>query len=353
MLKSAYCGAFNDRLAAKEMTRTENDSEIEKMIGGMPITGENIGYSPEQLTKCGKCGKTNPPNRFNCLYCSAELAVTAPGQMERVVLRPLENYERGFNVILGSHQEEAGLGERIAKFLGTDVEAFARIYEAGEPLPIARVESETIASTIISRLETFGCNAFIVSDEELTPSDPPRRLREMYFHEDILELVAFNASRISKIAYQDVTTIVLGMLTSSKIQTTEKKKRGERQLVDQIQFSGDELVLDIYSVEHPLGFRVMPSGFDFSVLGEDREMLAGKNIIKLAEKLRNTMPGARYSDTYGSLRNVIRIAWEFDDRKDSLGLKRAGLGRMDKRNVTTTGNLTQFNKYSRLQRILG
>ncbi len=334
------------------MIRTEREDDLEKMIGGMPLTAESIGYSRDQLTTCGKCGKSNPPNRFNCLYCSAELAVAPTGVMERIVLRPLENFERGFNLILRPVPDNNDIAEKAARFLGADTEAIERIFSVGEPLPIARVESETIADTVRDGLAAFGCETWTLSDEYLTPNDPPRRLREIHFHTDELELIAFNASRVSKIPYDQVTTIVLGMLTSSKIQTTEKKKRGERQLVEQIQYSGDELILDIYSAEHPLGFRVLPSGFDFSTLGGDRELLAGRNIIKLAEKLRETIPAARYSDSYGSLRHALRAVWEFDDRKDSLGLKRVGLGRMDKQNLTTTGNMTQLNKYSRLQRFV-
>ena len=65
-------------------------------------------------------------------------------------------------------------------------------------------------------------------------------------------------------------------------------------MVEQIQYSGDELVLDIYSTEHPLRFRVMPSGFDFSTLGGERELLAGRNIIKLAEKLKDAIPATLF-----------------------------------------------------------
>ncbi|MBX3245486.1 MAG: hypothetical protein KF685_13620, partial [Acidobacteria bacterium] len=337
---------------AKVMIRTEREDDIEKMIGGMPVTAESIGYSRDQLTICEKCGKSNPPNRFNCLYCSAELTVVPQGVMERVVLRPLENFEKGYNIILRPGLAGDDLTEKAARFLGADGEATEKIFSSGEQLPIARVESETIAETVRTGLEALGCETWILSDESLNPNDPPRRLREILFHADELELIAFNASRISKIRYEEVTTIVLGMLTSSKIQTTEKKKRGERQMVEQIQYSGDELILDIYSAEHPLGFRVMPSGFDFSTLGGERELLAGRNIIKLAKRLREEIPTAHFSDTYSSLRHILRSVWDFDDRKDSLGLKRVGLGRMDRQNLTTTGNITQMNKYSRLQRYL-
>jgi hypothetical protein len=51
------------------------------------------------------------------------------------------------------------------------------------------------------------------------------------------------------------------------------------------------------------------------------------------------------------VRESLSQVWEVEERKDS-SLQRKSLGSFNRQNITTTNNLLQFTKYSRLQWLL-
>src|SRR5688572_12499342 len=60
---------------------------------------EDIAFKTEEMVTCS-CGRSNPPNRLKCLYCGLELNIdVADGGTVKATLRPLELWERGFNVV--------------------------------------------------------------------------------------------------------------------------------------------------------------------------------------------------------------------------------------------------------------
>src|SRR5215208_2607295 len=57
-------------------------------------------FAPEQLVACDECLRANAPTRMNCLYCGAALPRTRQSvALRRPVLKKLEEWEHGFNVV--------------------------------------------------------------------------------------------------------------------------------------------------------------------------------------------------------------------------------------------------------------
>src|ERR1700755_1126551 len=72
----------------------------EQWLKDMPVTAETPGFKPEELVACEKCARKNPPTRANCVYCGTALKI--PGGQNAPAaptLRPLESWEKGFNII--------------------------------------------------------------------------------------------------------------------------------------------------------------------------------------------------------------------------------------------------------------
>ncbi|HLM60403.1 MAG TPA: hypothetical protein VK308_06355 [Pyrinomonadaceae bacterium] len=325
----------------------------DEWLKDLPVQTENVAYQPEEMIRCEKCERTNPPTRLKCFYCGAELLITeARNQFLKPNLRKLETWEKGFNVILSPNAQISDETKLItaAKLLKLEKEAAADLMKADTPLPLARAESKKEAEIVQSRLGEIGIETIIVSDEALAIDKPPRRLRGIEFFDDKLILILFNQNELIEMAFEDLVLIVTGAVYERKIEATEKyNKKGENKILNAVETASDETLIDIYSRADSLGFRIYAKGFDFSSLEAEKEMLAKDNIKKLADKLRQVAPNAKYTDNYLSNRSRLMNVWEVEQKTDSQGLKRESFGRFNLGNVTTVKNLSQFTKYSRLQ----
>jgi len=146
--------------------------------------------------------------------------------------------------------------------------------------------------------------------------------------------------------------IVSGAIFQKAVESTESRKKGESKILDATETASDESLIDIYGQHDAHGYRILTKGFDFSCLGAEKGILARENIKKLAGKLRSAAPNAKFVDDYLAVRNVLGAIWEIEQRKDSQGLTRQRFGKFDLSNISSSNNLQQFTKYSRLQRHL-
>lgn len=329
------------------------ENQSDDWLKNLPVQTENIAYQPDEMICCAKCQRSNPPNRLKCFYCGGELVITeAQSQLLKPNLRKLENWEKGFNIILSpasQNFDETELAE-AAKLLKMEKEVLRKLIEAKNPLPAARAESEKEAAIVRTRLREFGVESFILSDETLAIEKPPRRLRGIEFYDDKLILILFNRDEIAEILLEDLALIVTGAMFERKIAATEKyNKKGDNTILDTTEIASDETLIDIYSRHDSSGFRIFAKGFDFSYLEADKQLLAKDNIKKLGSKLREIAPNAKYADGYLLSRSVLANVWEVEQKRDSQGLKRESFGKFNLGNVTTVNNLSQFTKYSRLQ----
>ncbi len=316
------------------------------------IQTEEIAFGSDELIPCPGCRRNNPPNRFECIYCAAELEIAADRAASiKLALRKLELWERGFNLIatgqMGAVKSEVG---SIAGMLSLEAWELSEIVEAGVPLPLARVESETVANVLRSKLQESEIGCEIVSDAALAADDPPVRLKGLHFEDEYLELQAFNTGNVVKVALSDLALAVTGVIDEVRVEAIEKKRRrGNTKLIDESATTSDEPVLDIYSRLDPVGFRVQLAGFDFSCLGEQKGLLARENMQRLIDAIRGLAPKMRFVEDYRKVRPLLSAIWELESRKDHKGLLGFGIGKREFGSVATSSNINQFTKYSRLQ----
>ncbi len=324
-----------------------------EFVGGIPVRTEEIGYRPDEMRDCAKCGKANPPARPTCLYCGFSIsaqnvskALTSPDAAQ------LEEWEIGGNVIFVSENGTTATAvELVARLLGADPERITDIAEKGTPLPISRLEIAA-AQEFAAECMDQGVVCRLVSDEELRLSEPPLRVRELNFEGTVFEAVNFNTGERLSFSMEDVEALISGRIVNTVKSTTEKTQRNDTKVVDESEVSSDETVLDIYVKGHFPGFRVQVNGFDFSCLGPDKKLLAAENMSVLRAKLSQAAVNASIIDDFQSLKELLAVVWRVDARIDSSGIQRSGLGRSDIKRIATVSNLRQFNRYSRLRRVL-
>jgi hypothetical protein len=311
------------------------------------IQTEEIAFKSDELVTCRSCGRANPPTRLKCLYCASDLELKDTTAV-KPMLRKLEDWERGFNVIL---RETADVDvQKAASYLSVEQKEISDVIGAGTPLPLVRVESETEAEVVVKALGKYGLKCVIVSDIDLNVDKLPTRLSAIEFGDGHLVLTDFNTHQAKSVALDDLALIVPGLLTRSKVDSLEKKGRGGKtKLIEETPTALDEAVIDIYLRSDPNGFRIHLSGFDFSCLGDDKGLLAVENMRLLVIALKENAPNAKVVADYSRIRHALDHIWEIESRKDPQGLKRAGLGKVEFGSVASTSNLRQFTKYSRLQ----
>lgn len=316
-------------------------------LRNLPTRSEDVGYSPDELRSCEKCGKPNAPNRASCLYCGAEFAGASP----RIEIRDVESWENGYNVVLvgpgdADIDRAAGL---LGSTLGVEAGVLRALLTSGRSLPLARVESEEVASAIERSLDELSITTRSISDGQLAATTPHVRLRGIEFRDDELAMTLFNSDDLAVLARENLALIVTGVIYESRTQAIEKRKRGQTKTLSESQTSSDQPFIDIYSRRDAVGWRIPSNGFDFSCLGEDKSLLAGENLERLAAKLGGFAPSAKFVDDYLDVRPLLEHAWPSEHRREGFGFQRSGFARKDLSSLKTSSNLTQVNKYSRLQ----
>jgi hypothetical protein len=338
------------------MEKRNEQTHADQWLKDVSLEPEIQGFRAEEMISCPKCERKSPPTRLKCFYCGAELPVSAE-QAEFIQPHPrqLETWEKGFNLIVLPNAQtcdDAKLAQ-IARMTRLEKEDLRKLIETKKPLPLTRAESEKEAQIISKRLNEFGLESLILSDEDLKIETVTRRLRGIEFHEDKLILILFNSDEIAEIRREDLQLIVTGALFERRIEATERRrKKSDRRTTNSTETSADELLIDLYPTNDAVGYRIVSSGFDFSCLETEKGILARENMRKLAGKLRDFAPQAAFVGDYLEIRDVLGKVWEVVEKRESRGLQRKSFGRLDFENVTTISNLTQFTRYSRLQKHL-
>ncbi len=315
------------------------------------IQTENIAFAANELIGCGACRRNNPPTRSKCLYCGDELEIQTENSTKvKPVVRPMESWERGFNVIFQKKKARAKISvPEVAELISQSIDDTGLFLASGKMLPLARVDSSKDAEIITARLATLGLICQIVSDEALAANEPPVRLSGIEIDDNAITFIAFFTHAATKIAIGDLALIVPGFLSENKIDMVERRQRKGPEVFDQVESSVHDTIVDVFSTSDPKGFRIQLAGFDFSCLGAEKGFLASENIKKLLVFLTKMAPTAKLVDDYGSVRRMLNHVWDLDKRSDPQGMRRLGFGKTGLQKVETTSNLQQFTKYSRLQ----
>lgn len=334
------------------MENNSDESQNEGFVAGIPVQSENIAFRADEMIVCAKCGKANPPNRASCLYCATPIVLPEERKLQaKLNLRPLENWEKGFNLVFIRSAGDADAAG-AAGYLSIDPEILSQMVGAKHPLPIARIESEADAGIAVEQLKKFGLSTSVVCDETLKADKIPTRLRGIEFIDGSIAVTTFNTGDRIQIGREDLVLIVAGSVIESKTESVEKRRKKETKLLQETETTSDEKLIDIYSGNDMTGFRIPTNGFDFSCLGSDKGLLAAENMDRLRERLMEFSPAAKVIDEYRLIVNILGTIWDVDRQKDFPGLTRTSTGRSGFAKVERSSNLIQFTKYSRLQRHL-
>ncbi|HEY8562077.1 MAG TPA: hypothetical protein VIL74_17015 [Pyrinomonadaceae bacterium] len=337
------------------MPEKNYNAETEEFLRDLPLRAEEIGFKPAEMIECRKCARANAPTRLKCMYCGADLEIAAE-RAGRVKpnLRKLETFEPGFNLIYlpGDRQISGELVRQTARSLGLEAESLQRLLEARRPLPVMRCETGGEAAFLQNRLREAGITTSIVADEQLAADVSPKRLRALEFRDRYIFLTLFNKNEIEAVDVENLKVIVTGAIFQREVEATEARKKGESKILHATETASDESLIDLYTAGDALGYRILTKGFDFSCLGAEKGIVAHENIKRLIGKLQRAAPAANFVDDYLKVRNLLGAIWELEERKDSQGLTRHRIGKFELNNVTSSSNLRQFTKYSRLQRHL-
>lgn len=316
------------------------------------VTAEAIGFAADELVACTGCARSNAPNRANCLFCGKVLPVSDANRgSAQFTLRRLESWEPGINLI-ATKGKVPGNVDAVSRMLAISSEDLVEILKRETPLPLARVEDEETAVTVATTLGEIGVETCSVSDKLLDAQHLPVRVRAVEIGEGELTFTDFNAARTHTLAIDDITLIVTGRIYESRREEVTRRKRGSVKVLDEFETSGDVGVVDIYTSADPLGFRVQTNGFDFSVLGADKGMLAAKNLAKFAEMLAGICTNAVIAGEYDDIRHYLDLVWEPENKKDIHGMQISGYGRRQNGATFTSSNQMQFTKYSRMRRMM-
>jgi hypothetical protein len=309
------------------------------------IQSEDIAFRDEELVPCRKCGRKNSPERLTCLYCAAPLESGMAAT--KLNFRKLESWENGQNVVVvGS----AGKVEELASLLSLSAASLEMVLASGIPVPVARVSSLAEAQKIIESLSEKSFEAVIVSDSDLDPTHPPRRLGGLEFNGVNLGLIDFNTHRVQQVAASDVVCIIKGTIIAGKTDTLEKRKRGKpKTILEESSMISDEVFVDLYTGQDSTGYRIHNSGFDFSCLGKDKGMLASENIRRLIRVLMNVSVNSKVVMEYDEFTEFLSDVWPIQVRKEHQGLVRTGIGKREFGMTELSSNAEQFTKFSRLQ----
>lgn len=327
-----------------------NDKPVE-FVDGIPVASEQIGFRPNELIVCGKCAKSNPPNRLQCFYCGETLDLPAE-IADGLLIKPeeIDPLQNGINIVLipkGRNTETAEIVKAVA--IDEGLIEFALRHDS--PMPIARVGEKPDAMRIHDRFSSLGIATKLVPDIELKSETPPKRIRSLAFEKDSISFISFNSNERFDISCSRIEAIIVGSIVETRWDATVKKSRKETKNLDESSTTSDFGVIDLHIAGDSIGYRITAHGFDFSCLGENKSLLAVENFRKLIAVIREAAPAAVFDDTYASKQKFLDLVWEPTRRNESKGVQRAGFGLAVSKGESTS-NAVQFTKYSRLRKFL-
>lgn len=335
------------------MSEGKDQGEIEKLIEGLPTQPEIEAFEKDEMIACAECTRDNPPNRIECLYCGVDLEISdVQSKKIKPALRKIEGWKNGVNLIFfseGDEWNETQLSE-ASKMTRLNTQDLAEIVKTGKSLPLARVESNTELEIAKRRFQELGIKTMLFEDEAFDLDSVSKRLRTIEFARDKIRLTQFNLTDVVEIDRGNLFLVVIGARFEKKIESTEKyKRKGENKVLETTELSADEMLIDIYTEESQIPYRIEANGFDFSFLGEEKAFVVNQNIRRLVLQLRSFAPETIFDEDYLRVRAGLSRVWDIEQKTDLKGIQRKSFGKFNKERILQSDNLEQYTKYSRLQ----
>jgi hypothetical protein len=268
-------------------------------------------------------------------------------------LRPVQEWERGFTVVLAPLDEEAPTAHqlvRLCEIARMDEETARAFLAARVSLPVARVGTAAEAGLVARLLGAADLGAAVLPDERLALDRQTRRVREIRLGPASLDaLVLWGAW--DSLPRDEVALAVEGRVVGTKVEIVEGAGRGRRGASDPgetAQFFVETHVVDVYGPTLERSFRVKADSFDFACLGVPPGPRLDDNVAALTGLLSQYLGPSRYDASYSRVARLVGHAWPAESQVQSHGLKRRGDFRKYTRSSVTTDGLAQFTRYSRM-----
>ncbi|HKO42409.1 MAG TPA: hypothetical protein VJU84_03915 [Pyrinomonadaceae bacterium] len=316
-------------------------------------------FTPDQMVTCESCLRSNPPTRLQCLYCGGSLPLnSAAFDLQKPELRPLENWEQGYNNILKSSLATKLSDEALAAatdLLKLDKEVLNRLISSDHPLPVARTATRDKAALVQRKLSALGIDTEIIPDVNLVEAGGPFRVRAAELSGldvNSLKLYERQGGQPLELSWRQILLVVVGRLTVQRVESREESsRRKESRVLEASEFFTDETTFDFYSSDRR-PFRIMSKSFDFSCLGPNKGLVAQENMTKLLDVFREKAGDATWNDSYILVRKSLESIWPLERSEQSAGWRRDRPGKLTKGNITEFSNEAQFHKYSSLCHLL-
>ena len=321
-----------------------------------PLTEAIPRFTPDQMVTCESCLRSNPPTRLQCLYCGGSLPLNnAAFDLQKPGLRPLENWEQGYNNILKSSLATKLSDEAVAAatdLLKLDKEVLNRLISSDHPVPLARTATRDEATLVERKLSALGIDTEIIPDVNLAEAGAPFRVRAAELSDTGLKLYERQGGQPLELTWRQILLLVVGRLTVQRVESREESgRRKESRVLEASEFFTDETTFDFYSIDRR-PFRIMSKSFDFSCLGPNKGLVAQENLSKLLDVFREKAGDATWNDSYNLVRKSLESIWPLERSEQSAGWRRDRPGKLTKGNITEFSNEAQFHKYSSLCHLL-
>lgn len=315
-------------------------------------------FTPGEMLTCDACLRANPPTRAACLYCGADLPVTAnehdsepAGEATGSVAAPVANVSDAYYIVLAPNQtnssSESTLSE-IASILHLTVAEVQGLLDRERPVPVAQAATAEQAAQLTEKLQALGFKAEAFRGDGLGLDIPARKIRALELLDDgFIGVRVSDGGKVSA-SWDELVLMIAGRLMVSRVEVEERRRRGRAQPLGTRELFSDESVLDLYTKSTGSGWRISSSSFDFSCLGSEKGLTAFENLSALLNLLRVRAPNVEVDTAYQSLRPVLANVWPLEPQTRKGEWRRSGAGKYDVATVTTTDNEGQFNRYSRL-----
>lgn len=333
-------------------TRDE-DQNIEK-VGGIPVRSAVEEFSSDEMLVCNHCGRKVPPNRLDCLYCGKRIELT-DDQKERVrpIVRQPEDGERGYSIVAFPSDVTSveSLVNVVAECSRLDLETAQKLIAGTSAVPFARGGDREVVESAARAFDGVGANTRVFSDEKFLVGEPQIRIKGIFeFDDGQIALIRFGTDELIVLGEEEVVMIVEGSSFETRLESKVKHKRkGTEKLLDESETAQEDMVLDLYFADSPVGCRIVPTGFDFSYLEDRKAISTTENMALTKDFLTRRFPNAVMDDGYRTLRSAISEIWGYGTSETTAAMKHRGFGSFERKKVFTRNNHEQFLRYSRLQ----
>ncbi len=319
------------------------------------VPDDRRAFTASEMVQCPGCSRANPPNRSNCLYCGYGLGIDPQSSqaLAPVSTSQASQPEQGsLTHILIKHRElaEPALAN-LAQVSGLTIRELEVLLAASDDaMPVCAVDVSR-ADLMRQRLVSAGVEILTVDDEQLNLDLEPKDLRGLESTEHSLIALSRRGGQRIEVSWNDVMLIVVGRLHVTTVEIEQKKSGGRKRVLGEREIATDEALMDIYIQNDEAGWRVRSNSFDFSCLGKTKSITTFANFSALTDFFRRGAVNAEVDDAYNRLRSIFAKMWPAEEPEGKTERRRAG-ARNFHAMITTTDNLKQFTRYSRLRRFL-